>query len=180
VKILLGVTGSVAATMTPKLIKTLSELGHELEIAATASSLYFWTGEEAKASVFLEKDEWPGELYQRGDPVLHIELMKWADVLLIAPLTANTLAKIACGLADNLLTSIARAWPVTKPIILALAMNTNMWNNPVTGENIARLAARYPKLEIIDPVEKELACGDRGIGAMAEIESIVSRVNSVG
>ena len=84
-------------------------------------------------------DEWPGTRYHRGDEVLHIEFRKWADMLIVAPLDANTLAKFALGLSDNFLTCIFRAWDFAKPVILAPAMNTLMWESPVTLRHLRQL-----------------------------------------
>lgn len=124
--------------------------------------------------VFSDDDEW--RLWRgRGDPVLHIELMRWATVMLIAPLDANTMAKVANGLADNLLTCIARAWPVRqKPFIVAPAMNTAMFNHPLTGQQLGQLA--HFGCTTVEPIEKELMCGDIGRGAMALVETIVKAV----
>jgi phosphopantothenoylcysteine decarboxylase len=132
--------------------------------------------------------------------VLHIELRRWADVLVIAPLDANTLAKLACGLADNCLTCVWRAWDPARPAVLAPAMNTLMWEHPLTGRHLRQLAAdacpipaapgasrdeviahintHAPTLRVIAPQSKRLACGDVGVGAMAEVEEIVRRVCS--
>lgn len=179
--ILLGVTGSVAATLTPRLVNTLSAYNFasgnlNLQIVATKPSLYFWQPDDVVVPVWHEADEWPEGGYHKDDAVPHIELRKWADVLLIAPLTANTLAKLAHGLVDNLLTSVARAWDMTKPIIIAPAMNTFMWQHPATAEHLATLKRWYPRLTVIDPVEKTLACGDHGIGAMAPIDVIIDTI----
>src|ERR1017187_9442613 len=120
--VLLGVTGSVAAINTPQLFGDLRQAGHAVKIVATKSALYFFDaavieptaeGLRNKDVVILDEDEWPNERYQRGDPVLHIELRRWADVLLIAPCDANTLAKLALGLTDNCLTCVYRAWDRT-------------------------------------------------------------------
>lgn len=114
------------------------------------------------------------------DPVLHIELRKWADVLVVAPCTANTLAKLAGGLADNLLTCVARAWEfgaggrVAKPFLLAPAMNTCMWEHPVTAQHLGTLQGWG--VQVIPPIEKVLACGDKGVGAMAEVDAIVAAI----
>ena len=72
----------------------------------------------------------------RGDPVLHIELRRWADLCLVAPLSANSLAKLSNGLADNLLTSTLRAWDLSRPVVVAPAMNTFMWEHPVTRQQL--------------------------------------------
>lgn len=174
--ILLGVTGSVAATLTPQLVRALQTAGHTVQVVATKPATYFFSATDIPARVWTDSDEWPVTGWHKGDPVLHIELRQWADVLLIAPLTANTLAKLAHGLTDNLLTSVARAWDRDKPIILVPAMNTLMWTHPATAEHLATLKRWYPRLTIIDPVEKTLACGDTGIGAMAPIDTIASTI----
>src|SRR5207249_4147638 len=89
-------------------------------------------------------DEWPGQhagqVYQRGDEVLHIQLRRWAELFLIAPLDANTLAKLASGLSDNCLTCVWRAWEPSRPVVLAPAMNTLMWENPLTRRHLNALA----------------------------------------
>jgi len=215
-KVLLGVTGSVAAIRTPALYEGLKKAGHEVKIVATQASLYFFDpieidpvgGARPKrnpASVVLDADEWPGQAegrrYQRDDPVLHIELRRWADVLLIAPLDANTLAKIANGLSDNCLTCVWRAWDPARPTILAPAMNTLMWEHPLTQRHLRQLAAdagaghapaetdldgliswinRQGRcLRLVPPISKRLACGDVGVGAMAGLEDILAAVQQV-
>src|SRR5581483_10432252 len=100
-RILLGATGSVAAVRTPLLARALRDGGHEVRVAATESALYFFDPAElADMPLYRDADEWPGERYRRGDPVLHIELRKWADLLVVAPLDAHTLGKFALGLSD--------------------------------------------------------------------------------
>ena len=138
-KILLGITGSVAATLTPQLVTALRATGHNVQVVATKSSLYFFDPTALGVRVWRDADEWPGKRYVRDQEIPHIELRKWADVLVIAPLSANTLARIAHGQCDNLLTSVTRAWDRTKPIILAPAMNTMMWEHPATSEHLAVL-----------------------------------------
>jgi phosphopantothenoylcysteine decarboxylase len=209
-KVLLGVTGSVAAIKTPELYALLRRAGHEVRVVATSAALYFFDplaiepvgGERNREVVSLDEDEWPGRrtgrLWQRGEPVLHIELRRWAELLLIAPLDANTLAKLANGLADNCLTCVWRAWDVARPVVLAPAMNTLMWEHPLTRRHLTQLAAdagtgrisdevdlegviseinaRAPRLRIVGPVSKALACGDVGVGAMAALDDIVAAV----
>ncbi|KAJ6260356.1 hypothetical protein Dda_4582 [Drechslerella dactyloides] len=108
-----------------------------------------------------------------GDPILHIELRRWADILLVAPLSANSLAKIVNGFSDNLLLSVVRAWDTAKPIACAPAMNTLMWEHPVTAKQIAVLESEWSWFTVLRPVEKVLACGDSGSGAMREWTDIV-------
>lgn len=199
--ILLGVTGSVAALKTPALFRALRAAGHEAKVVATDSALYFFKKEELPVgTLHTDADEWPrrnyADIHQREDPVLHIELRRWADLLLIAPLDANTLAKLACGLADNCLTCVWRAWDLARPIALAPAMNTLMWTHPQTTRHLRSLAELFglapaqsddapealadwinrqaSPLTVVAPISKRLACGDEGVGAMAEVEEIVA------
>ncbi len=174
-KILLGVTGSVAAIKTPELVRQLSEIG-EVKVTATESALHFFKLEDVEVPVLRDKDEW-GESYERGQEIPHIELGKWADVLVIAPLSADTLAKLAHGRCNNLLTCLVRAWNREKPVLLAPAMNTNMWEHPATAEHLEKLG-QWHRLQTINPIEKSLACGDVGMGAMAEVGEICEVVKT--
>jgi phosphopantothenoylcysteine decarboxylase len=127
--VLLGVTGSVAAILTPALHAALKAAGHRVKVVATHAALYFFDPAALDPTVphrnpevvVLDEDEWPGRetgrLWQRGDPVLHIELRRWAEALVVAPLDANTLAKLANGLADTCLTCVWRAWDRTRPVV---------------------------------------------------------------
>jgi phosphopantothenoylcysteine decarboxylase len=211
--VLLGVTGSVAAIRTPMLFEALQRSGHAVRVVATDAALYFFDPAELDpthpgrnpAVVTVDADEWPGRgdgrHYQRDDPVLHIELRRWADLFVIAPLDANTLAKLATGLADNCLTCVWRAWDVTRPVVLAPAMNTLMWQHPLTARHLRQLAADATGLSVADnetqeemidwinaqattlriasPITKRLACGDVGAGAMAEVEAITTTVGAL-
>jgi phosphopantothenoylcysteine decarboxylase len=213
--LLLGVTGSVAAVKTPELYARLRSDGHAVKVVATAAALYFFDPLAIEAvpgdpprrnpeAVVLDDDEWPGRgdgrRYERGEPVPHIELRRWADLLLIAPLDANTLAKLAAGLADNCLTCVWRAWDPARKVVLAPAMNTLMWEHPLTARHLRRLAedagaggdlagdaeavieginARSPTLWVVPPVSKRLACGDVGVGAMAALDDIAAAVRGL-
>jgi len=169
-------TGSIAAKLYGKFSQLYDNAGCSFEMLATEAAAMILQRERTIANqwfkVLRDQDEWDD--YTREDAVLHIELMKRADVLVVAPLTANTLAKIANGISDNLVTCVIRAWPVGKPIVLAPAMNTQMWENPVTEEHLERLRSRYGKtLTVVQPQAKTLFCGDVGLGAMAQAENIV-------
>ncbi len=212
--ILLGVTGSVAAIKAPELFDELRRRGHAVRVVATRAATYFFdpaalsplpNGKRNPAVVSLDEDEWQGssdgQRYDRGDDVLHIELRRWADLFLIAPLDANTLAKLAAGLCDNCLTCVWRAWEPSRPVVLAPAMNTFMWQHPFTRRHLRVLAddagagqlpahlnedkllpllnERSQTLRVVPPVSKELACGDVGIGAMAAPGDIVAAVEQV-
>ncbi|MFZ4648509.1 MAG: flavoprotein [Patescibacteria group bacterium] len=187
-RVLLGITGSVATVLTAKLIMELINAGHEVKVVATNPALYFLEEDtldlesftinltDQKVELYIDKFEWPAGGYHKHAPVRHIEFKDWADILLIAPLSANTLAKMANGLADNFLSCIVRAWPLNKPLVIAPAMNTDMYNNPITSQHLKALHVRYEKFTIVQPVEKMLACGYVGVGGMADIKDIVSKI----
>ena len=177
-KILLGVTGSVAATLTPNLAQKLLDEKCEVQVITTQRGLYFFDKTRLKVKVWEDKDEWQEGGYLRETPVPHIDLALWADAMLIAPLSANTLADLACGRCDKFLTCVVRAWPLSKPIIVAPAMNTRMWENPITKKQLDFLREVY-NFNMINPIEKRLACGEVGMGAMAEISDIVKEVKKL-
>ncbi|XP_015728062.1 phosphopantothenoylcysteine decarboxylase isoform X4 [Coturnix japonica] len=121
--------------------------------------------------------EIPGLWKGRSDPVLHIELRRWADLMVVAPLDANTLAKLANGICDNLLTCVIRAWDLHKPLLFCPAMNTAMWEHPITAQQVEQLKGfGYTEIPC---VVKKLVCGDEGRGAMAEVWTIVESVRRV-
>jgi len=173
-KILLGVTGSVASILTTKLVDALQKEGHEVKVVFTKAGAWFWNFKDLNFEFYTDEDEWKRP-YVRGNDILHIELRKWADMLVIAPLSANTLAKLAHGMSDNLLTSIVLAWDREKPIVIAPAMNTNMWENPRAQRNLNDFKDPALGLNVFCqlPVSKTLACGDSGVGAMASVKDIV-------
>ncbi len=178
-RVLLGVTGSVATTLVGKLLIALEEQGHEVQIVTTDSSLYFFDPEDLEVKVWQDKDEWPGDEYVRNQGIPHIELRNWADLFLVAPVSANTLAKMANGFSNNLLTCVFRAWNFSKRVIIAPAMNTRMWKSPFTKVHLGQLEALQAyglKITIVPPVKKTLACGDTGVGAMAHLDDIVHAV----
>lgn len=123
-----------------------------------------------KSSTKIHRDEDEWHWAQMGDEILHIQLRKWADVFVIAPLSANTLGKLANGLCDNLLTSVARAWDWSKPMVVAPSMNSHMWDHPITHKQINEIKGWG--VSMVEPIAKTLACGDSGVGAMAKIEDI--------
>lgn len=182
--ILLGLTGSVASVLAKKIIQELQTIDSQVEVVVTEKTKAF-----CNVPSYTDRDEWTWPrgseepltrvetkrtCWKKDDPILHIELGKKADVLVIAPLSANTMAKLANGICDNLLTSIVRAWDIRKPIFLAPAMNTQMWIHPITKRHCDILSGFGYR--IIEPQTKLLACGDEGIGAMADIENITQRI----
>lgn len=198
VNVLLGVSGSVAAIKFREvcrfrhLIERVAATdGVDVSVRAvfTESARRFVSDDEARAAmaelgeaacgIYYDSDEWAA-WRQKGDPVTHVDLAKWADVLLVAPLSANTLGKFANGLCDNLLTCIFRAWNFkdkAKQVLLAPAMNTAMWESPFTVDHMRKIH----EILLINPdwipvTWKTLACGDVGYGAMAEPDDIQKRL----
>lgn len=180
--ILLGCTGSVASLKIPLLAEKLVKVQHiagrsiKVKVVATEHALHFFEAPSMNVPLLRDADEW--DMWKsRVDPVLHIELRRWANVFVIAPLDANTLAKLANGICDNLLTCVARAWDMEKPLLFAPAMNTHMYNHPLTKQHITTLESFH--YVHIPCVKKTLVCGDEGLGAMAEVDTIVQKIVSM-
>ena len=158
-RILVGVTGGIAAYKACELVRLLVKAGHEVHPLVTRGAERFVTAETFHALARSEPS---------ADPYPHL---RHADLLVVAPLTANTLARLAHGLADDTLTEAALAHE--GPVLVAPAMNTRMWLHPATQANLETLIARG--VEVIGPEEGELAEGDVGPGRMAEPEDIARR-----
>jgi phosphopantothenoylcysteine decarboxylase len=220
IHVLLCASGSVATIKIPNMINALSK--HEnirIRLIFTTSAANFLQGQSAEQpsiadiealpnvdAVYFDADEW-AEPWVRGNKILHIELRRWADIMVIAPLSANELAKITQGWSDNLLLSVVRAWDTTglvdpvrdmpgvqwaeeaapegirrkKRILVAPSMNTAMWLQPITKKQISILQDEWGIknggwFEVLQPMEKELACGDVGGGAMKDWKEIVGIV----
>ncbi|MBA2385372.1 MAG: phosphopantothenoylcysteine decarboxylase, partial [Actinobacteria bacterium] len=157
-RILLGVTGSIAAYKACELLRLLVRAGHDVLPLPTAGAERF-----VRAETFLAL----ARKASTTDPYPHLER---AELLVIAPLTANTLAKLAHGLADDVLTEAALAH--AGPTLVAPAMNTRMWEHPATQANVALLRDRG--IELVGPDSGELAEGETGLGRMSEPEEIAA------
>lgn len=158
--------------------------------------------------MYFDEDEWR-EPWVRGHKILHIELRRWADIMVVAPLSADAMAKITQGWSDNLLLSVVRAWDTTgeldpvrdicglnktsfevadsgrrkKRILVAPSMNTAMWKQPITKQQVKILDEDWGVknggwFEVLQPIEKELACGDVGGGAMRDWREIVAVIEN--
>lgn len=179
-KILHGFTGSVATLLSDKFGESYTRLGVSVKVVYTPCSREFGGGfpytfpyeRGDYLNYFYDEDEW--STYKNDNTVLHIDLTKWADAFVIAPLSANTLAKLANGICDNLLTCCARAWNFDKPFIVAPSMNTRMYEHPITQKHLDTL--REWGIVVMPPQTKELFCGDVGVGAMANIEDILKEI----
>jgi phosphopantothenoylcysteine decarboxylase / phosphopantothenate---cysteine ligase len=162
-RVLVGVTGGIAAYKACELVRLLVKAGHEVTPILTPDAERFVTAHTFEA---LARRETPRDLYPH---------LVDADLLIVAPLSANTLAKMANGLADNVLTQAALAF--RGPVLAAPAMNVRMWEHPATQENVARLVNRG--VEMLGPEEGELAEGEHGPGRMTEPEVIFGRAQEL-
>ena len=171
--ILLAVTGSISAYKAADLTSQLTKLGHQVKILMTPAATAFITPLTLQV---LSKQAILVEVMTEDDPkqIQHIDLGKEADLFLVAPASANTIAKLAIGLADNMVTSTALALPQGTKKILAPAMNTKMLEHPATQRNL-KLLQDYG-YQIIQPRHATLACGDQGSGALASIETILTTI----
>eukprot|EP00586_Coscinodiscus_wailesii_P017405 CAMPEP_0172496644 /NCGR_PEP_ID=MMETSP1066-20121228/90644_1 /TAXON_ID=671091 /ORGANISM="Coscinodiscus wailesii, Strain CCMP2513" /LENGTH=253 /DNA_ID=CAMNT_0013269039 /DNA_START=99 /DNA_END=857 /DNA_ORIENTATION=+ len=225
-KILLGVTGSVAAVKAPALALNLCHtLSADVRILLTRGGKHFWdraisydahswhemsqrvvpsfnddhcfnrdtaadgtsSSKETRSGRIVindSEDEWHS-WNEIGDDVLHISVRNWADVVVLAPLSAHTLAKVANGFCDDVLSSCLRAWDYGKAVVLAPAMNTAMWNHPLTRRQLDSVCGfgcngdgseKGSSVRIVEPVCKVLACGEVGVGGLANVEDIVDVV----
>lgn len=172
-KIVLGVTGGIAAYKAPELVRRLREAGADVRVILTPNAARFVSplSLAAVSGHGVISDQW-GDAGHGG--VDHIELARWADLLLIAPATANALAKLAIGIADDALTTYALAH--RSAVAVAPAMNTHMLAHPTVTQNIEALRRRG--VEIIEPVNGLLACGDEGAGKMPDVPALVGIVQS--
>ncbi|HAZ11820.1 MAG: hypothetical protein A2X86_07790 [Bdellovibrionales bacterium GWA2_49_15] len=178
--ILIGVTGSVAAYRMLDVTRGLTKAGHKVRIILTKGGMEFVRPEVFKYlgadAVYGPQDDFKSAANNDlPGPVLHINLAKWADRMVLAPLSANTLAKMAHGMADDLLCSVVLARRQGTPLLLYPAMNTLMWNNPMVQENCQRLQ-RSPEVFLHPPLEGELVCGDEGQGKLPSVETLLDTI----
>lgn len=170
--VILGVTGSIAAYKAADIANALTKDGINVDVIMTKGAMAFITPltmqTVSKNTVYIDvfREDFPRE-------VKHISLAKKADLLLIAPASADVIGKIANGIADDMLTTVVMAIP-NIPKLIAPAMNTNMYENPIVQDNINKLK-KYGFM-IIEPKEARLACGDLGKGALASVDDIISTV----
>lgn len=228
--VLLAASGSVATIKIPNiighLVSTIPQSQLSIRLIVTQSAAQFLQGQSHEQpslemiaqmpcvdGIYLDEDEW-NIPWTRGAKILHIELRRWSDILVVAPLSANTLAKMLAGLCDNLLLSTMRAWDTTgildvphtvtwnldsevgqksktypsdtskKRIVVAPAMNTAMWAHPLSQKQVKVLEDEWGVkhggwIEVLWPIEKALACGDIGGGAMLSWEKIAERVEEL-
>jgi len=165
-KIVVGITGGIAAYKAPELVRQLVKAGNEVRCAATGHALQFVTRVTLET---VSGNPLYHDLFASGGTE-HISLKDWGDMLVVAPATANIIGKVAAGIADDALSTLLLAFS-QKPVVMAPAMNSMMWAHPAVQRNIATLKAWG--IRMVGPVEGALACGTDGIGRMAEPEEIV-------
>ncbi len=173
-RILLGVGGGIAAYKSAELVRLLRRAGARVRVVTTEAATRFiapltlqaLSGEPVRQALFDPDHE---------AAMGHIELARWAELVLVAPATADLMARLAAGMADDLLTTLCLATPA--PLALAPAMNQQMWRHPATRDNVVLLERRGAALW--GPAEGEQACGDRGPGRMLEPEELLRRVEAV-
>lgn len=169
----MGISGGIAAYKIPELIRLLKKAGADVQVVTTKNALEFVTpltlqtvsGHKVYSDVFAAINEHSTE---------HISLPDWADLMIIAPATANVLCKIANGIADDALTTTFAA--MRKPVVIAPAMNTNMYESPATQKAISELA-KWENITMLDAASGELACGTTGKGRMQEIDVLVAAID---
>jgi phosphopantothenoylcysteine decarboxylase/phosphopantothenate--cysteine ligase len=175
VNVLLGVTGAVAVYKAVDLASKLAAAGASLRTVMTENARRFVTPKsfEAVTNSPVYTSMWTGI----GEfNIEHVNLTDWADIVAVVPATANTIGKMANGICDDLLSSILCAcWQ--KPVLIAPAMNTNMWTNPAVQQNIKTLRGR--RIELIGPEKGRLACGTEGIGRLTEPQDILKRIEQI-
>ncbi len=165
--ILVGVTGCIAAYKSCEIVRSLQKSGYRVKVVMTENATRFVGPTTFRA--LTREPVAVGLFDSAADPIHHISLAKEADLMLVAPATANVIVKLASGIADDLLTTTALA--ITSPLVVAPAMNTAMWENPRVQEAIGSL--RRNGVVVVDPASGYLSCGDTGAGKLAEVEDIV-------
>jgi len=175
-KILIGICGGISAYKSCELIRLLIKSNYEVKVVMTKAATHF-----INSLVFrtLSKNPVYVEMFSENQKeyTKHISLAEWADLCVVAPISANTLSKVALGICDNLLTAVLCALPDSKKIILIPAMNNFMWKNPLIQENIKKLK-KIKRFVLIPPKSGELACGAEGEGRMLEAKEIHKVINS--
>ena len=173
--VLLGVTGGIAAYKAADLVSQCRKRGWKVRVVMTPGATRFVTPLTFEAlsdhpvmtSVFAT-----GHAPDGASAIEHISWAKWADIALVAPLTASSLARLATGIADDALSTVWLALPPRVPSLLAPAMNTAMWEQPVVQRNL-RWLEELDRHVLVPPVSKRLACGDVGVGGLAEVSTLM-------
>jgi len=175
--ILVGVCGGIASYKTCELVRLLVKGGFAVKVLMTEAATKF-----VSPLVFQNLSANPVYIdmfaLSKDERIPHINLAAWAEVVVVAPLSANTLSKIASGICDNLLTTVICALPHNTEVILAPAMNEQMWRNPIIQQQAKKLR-QWKKYRLLQPQKGELACGDYGEGRMPEPKALYTVITSL-
>lgn len=177
-KVLVGVSGGIAAYKSCSLVNFLLKEGAEVKVVMTKAASHFVTPltfqSLSHGQVYV--DMWDAAY----DPqkIEHIDLSHWADVIVVSPATANTIAKVSCGIADNLLTLVVLSSRSETPVLFVPAMNTHMLHNPITQRNIGTLK-EFGRYHFMDTRKGTLACQDEGEGKIAKNEDVVEMIKKI-
>jgi len=173
-KVLVGLTGGIAGYKIPYLVRHLYKAKAEIQVVMTEAATKFVTPLTLES---VSNRPVVTDLFPHGEFVStrHIDLAEWPDLIVVAPTTANFIGKVASGISDDLLTTIICASP--RPVLIAPAMNPQMWHNKVTQRNFKYLVNEL-KFQVVDPVEGNMACDHVGVGRMAEPEVIFEHVKN--
>lgn len=172
-KILFAVSGSIAGIKAASAVSQLVQKGHEVQVVTTPSALNFvgaatWEGLTGRSAI--------SDIFKDGHQMDHIHLARWADVLILAPASANTIANWAHGFAGDIPSALFLAFERSKPVLLAPAMNKEMWSHPAVQANLATLKSF--NVQILEPNSGALACGEIGVGRLVEAEQIVTSIEN--
>lgn len=170
-KILFGITGSIAAYKSAYLISKLVQNGFEVKVVATENAFKF-IGDATLEG--LTGNKVYCDSFEQGEMMNHINLMKWADLIIVCPASANTINKFTSGIADNLITSLFLAYDFKKPFLIAPAMNVKMYEHPVTKESLKKLSNWG--IKVLQTSKGYLACGDIGEGKLLEPDEIYEHI----
>lgn len=175
--VLLGVTGGIAVYKACEVTRRLRERGHDVRIVMTAAAQQFVTPMTFQV---LSGRTVATRMFGEDDPSIdHIVLARWPDVIAVVPATANSIARFALGMADDLLSTVVLAARTSIPLVIAPAMNVVMWENPMVQRNLAWIRERGA-VRIVEPVAKTLACGEVGVGGLAGEEAILTAIAEAG
>ncbi|MEC4723036.1 bifunctional phosphopantothenoylcysteine decarboxylase/phosphopantothenate--cysteine ligase CoaBC [Noviherbaspirillum sp. CPCC 100848] len=172
-KIVLGLTGGVACYKAAELTRGLSKAGAEVQVVMTNAATHFITPVtmQALSGRTVHTDQWDARI---ANNMPHIDLTRDADAIVIAPCSADFMFKLAHGACDDLLSTLCVARPMTVPLMIAPAMNVEMWQNPATQRNVAQL--RADGIALLGPDAGEQACGETGMGRMLEPEQLIEEI----
>lgn len=180
-KYVLGITGSIASFKSYDVARLLVKNGHQVKVVLTSGALEFIKPETFRylgvEEVYLPQEDFDPKRLREKSTVLHIELAKWADKLIVAPLSANTLSRLSLGLNNDLLGSLYLALG-KKPVLLFPAMNTEMWQHSKVQEHVKEIG-KLSHVEVISPVSGLLACGDVGAGKFPDVQAVADLIETV-